>query len=530
MGDVAPPSNGGAAGGSLAGLLAGAQPHIQTPNILGALQQGQQLQTARYHNQALGAQLTQGQLLQQATNPNGTVDYRKFNALVAQTPGAAFGAQAADQGALDYAHKQYALHMQRMGNFMSGLNSAVLTAQKDPSNAPKIFRNYVVDAAANGIMSPNEAARVLGEIPSDPQQAIQAAQTLSTSLMNAQAQAHQIAGAPIQIDNGANVLIGRQPPNGPVTVQGMVPKALSPAQAASPVTIQTPSGQTTEPLGTFAGGGGTPVAHNALGSGHATPAAQPTPAPVAAPATPAAPPQPATGLGGISYPSWAAPTQGNVYNIPAGLPQEQKLSADLYTQDLKEVSANAQKSNLLHSIVAEGANANTGALANYFESLGSGGAQLGLTSGEQATDLNLIQKNVSQLVQAQAGHLGVPTDQKLGEVILGNPNAKMTPQAIRGAAAQLLGMQNYKAAELNMFQKWEGSAPPGYQVGAAAYAHFNQQFQAKVPLAVFALENMPAPLRKQYVTSLSKTEQKQLADGYNYAVSNGLIQPYVHAQ
>lgn len=494
MGDVAPPSNGGAAGGSLAGLLAGAQPHIQTPNILGALQQGQQLQTARYHNQALGAQLAQGQLLQQATNPNGTVDYRKFNALVAQTPGAAFGAQAADQSALDYAHKQYALHMQKMGNFMNGLNSAVLTAQKDPSNAPKIFRNYVVDAAANGIMSPNEAARVLGEIPSDPQQAIQAAQALSTSLMNAQAQAHQIAGAPIQIDNGANVLIGRQPPNGPVTVQGVVPKTLSPAQSIAPVTLMGPNGRQVQvPAETVAGG----LPPNTMGTGAASPAQQDV----------------------IAYRNGGlpGPMPGTVEGEKAGAQQ----NAAIGTQIIEEGSDVQPTISNLMDLGAQIDDANPGPLAKAQAFYGGIASELGLSVSKQASAEQIFTKLTNMLATQNLSGLGHATDEKLNTLLASTPNASMTRDAAKTVWANAIGLQQYREARYKAYQGWlaKGNLP-------SSAAAFNEQFQNETSPLILGLQYMPPKQQVtvlKYISGLPKAAQEKFNQQLIASKNAGLI-------
>ena len=521
MGDVAPPSDAGAAGGNLAGLLAGWHPQTPNINVLGALQQGQALEQARLQNQQVLAQRAAGMDYERSINPlTGEFDEKAYAARLAQDPTAAFAAQKADANALANAHAAFNLHLGQMETL--GRMAYNLAATKAPRSQ---INDALIDGVTGGILSPSQAATQIAELRAMPDdQLYPHLLAAGTQLLDQAHQGRQLLGEQ-QYINAGNRLVGvRTPVMGQAYASGgSIPLGLSPGDAATPVSIPGPAGTTVEPKGAYAAsngiGGGTapaqsPVAPNALGSGRAAPASQPAAAPA---------PAPQSWPLGIDYPAWAKVSPNGQSFIPTGLPAAQKISTDIYNEDQREVSQNAQKQNLLQSIVSEGAKANPGALASYFESLGSTGQELGLANGEQATDLNLMQKNVSQLIAAQAQKLGVPTDGKLSELTMGTPNSKMTYDAIKGAAAQLIGMQNYKAAELKAFDAWTKSAPSGYQVGPAAYADFNQAFQSKVPVAVFEWGSLSPALRQQYWKSLGKSGQQQLLSGMNYAVQNGLI-------
>lgn len=242
--------------------------------------------------------------------------------------------------------------------------------------------------------------------------------------------------------------------------------------------------------------------------------------------TPTAPavaePTPAANWNGFEYPASAtAPSTA----IASGVPEQQKNSTEMFNGDTNSV-ANASKTlTNLQSIVAEGENAGTGALADTLMKFGSTAQQLGLANGQQATDLQLIGKNVSQAVQSSLGTLGVPTDSKMSEIIEGTPNASMTPDAIKTAAAQLQGGIQWKQAELAAFQQYQAEAQKqGLTVGPGAYAQFNAQWQQKVPVAAFQLGGMPPSQRAQYWKSLDKSEKLSIYTAQKQMAQLGLAQ------
>nr|WP_295742699.1 hypothetical protein [uncultured Acidocella sp.] len=524
-------------------------------------------------NQQLAAKQAAGQDFQKSINPlTGQVDYGKFNALLGGDPRAAFAAQDSSQAGMDNQAK-YQSNLQAEAKTFLDRNSANSAIFASWTQDPNLSRGTVLDdlstAVHNGTMEPSEAAAIAGSFPSDPSE--RSSWTTGLYRTHVAAGGHvqdlltNLAGA----NNGSGTYIYDQNPQSPTfgKVMGYLPDTLTPAQAVSTTTLTGAGGSQQMPTAGYAGvngmgnlvpggaripvganllaggGGGmgsgyapSPPANGNLLTGGATPApapaasppvtarpvvpvsaTQPSPvstisagSPTPAPAAPASAPPPAAapGWNGITFPTWAKP--GSTF-IPAGLDAEQSVGADMYKADMAKIGNIGQQINQLQSILAEGSNANTGALADFFEKAGSTAQQLGLTNGQQATDLQLLQKNVSQLVTSQLGGLGVPTNDKMNEVLYGTPNATMTPEARQGAVAQVLGGLRWMQAEMDAFQSYQQAAQQaGYPISAGAYAQFKAQWQKQVPVAAFQLQDMPPALRAQYLKSIGKDQAQAI--------------------
>lgn len=473
-------------------------------------------------NQQTASQMAAQADWQKAYDPTtGQYSPQKYNALVAADPAARYAAQDATQAGQANLASQLANQGAQIKNAYSKVSYLADMATGYAENQPsaKQMQSDFADGINQGLIDPTEGAQILSMVPSDPTQAAAWWKNEAQHLSANAGQIGRFLPQPETVNTGGGTqFVNASPLSNPGITNTYIPSTLSPSQAAAPVTVQSTAGSTTEPLGQYAaqngqGGGG-------MGTGYAPPAqpgqaAQAVPAvpvangstaPVQAPApAPApvssAPTSSAPNWNGIAYPSWAQ--QGNGM-IPAGLPDLQAQSTSEYTATRGAIEKAANQFNLLDSITAEGTAGNPGTLAPLEANFGSALQQLGLITGDQATNLQLTGKSVSQYIQQAGNSLGVPTDSKMSEISAGTPNSTMTPKAIAAASAQLKGMIQYKQAEMQAFNNYTQNAPQGYAVGAGAWADFDTKFQQQVPVAVFQLPNMPSDIRSQYLKSLMK--------------------------
>jgi hypothetical protein len=530
-------------------ILSNWKPDIQIPNVIGALQGGAQLQAQRLANQKLLAQRAVGQDYQASINPlTGQPSLQGFGQRLAKDPTAAFDAQAGMQNTLANATQALHLHLQKTQAAADIAGDAYAQMVKDPANAHKIGRTAIVDGMNAGLYGPQEATSQIAQLPSNPQDLLQNFGQAAGQLQSVASNLKDFVGSPSVINTGSQQIMGRiNPLTGAFVPANAVQNQLSPSAQIQPVAIPGQGGTTVMPGAVAAamlhggpqplmGGapqpplaGGYPNGAGGIPQADVGPGYMPRPtAPVASAPLPqptSQPPAPSTPLASIPYPSWTRvnPMAANVIN--PSVTEYQQTSTQLYNKDVADVSNINQKTNFLQQIVAEGANANPGDLAPAMEKFGSALHQLGLVTGQQATNLDLLNKDAANLV-AQAGQsLGVPTDGKMATIMEANPNSKMTMPAIQTAAAQLRGMYEYKNAELTAFHQWaQAGQARGLSVGPSAYAAFNKQFQSKVPVAVFQINMLPPAQRTEYLKSLSVDDKKKLLAGFEFAASTGLIQ------
>ena len=146
--------------------------------------------------------------------------------------------------------------------------------------------------------------------------------------------------------------------------------------------------------------------------------------------------------------------------VPSGYtPQQQKqleASGDLAAQLQSEQAAIPdQRANLQQALAALNSGATTGPGAPTLEKYGALAAELTGMTANQATQTQLLDKSSSWLLQNSLKGLGVPTDGKMAAVAVGNPNSKMTPDALRAAVAFKMGALDYKQAQNAAWQQYQ---------------------------------------------------------------------------
>ncbi len=571
MGDVAPPSNAGAAGSSLAGLLASAQPNIQAPNILGALQQGQQLQTARYQNQELAAARALGQDYQRNI-VNGKLDLSGFQQSVANDPTAAFAAEKGIGDAIANAANGYNLHMKKYKVVTDALGAALAQASKDPANARKYFHDGIIDAVSAGGMTPSEGAIAAVDVTrTPPGELIPRMQILANSLNDARASAENIVGQFGVLDEGGQFVPYRINPYGPPQPAGVaIPKTMTPGQAVQFQHVTGPNGQPInitnaalarsegigapgfnplmpnvqpnnipmhQPGASLLSGGSQQLPPVNMGTGRSAALGSPTTLPARrsspdvlnqAPPTAAAPP---AGNGATANPAGVTNPASAIQNgvimgpkpgVVSGLEAAAKQQADIGNQIVAEGKDVTQNLSNLEDLGAQINDANPGPLADAAAKYRAALNELGISYGnKQATAAQVFTKLTNVIASGNLSGLGAGTDQKLLTVLHATPNVAQTATAAKTVLATAIGLQQWRQARYDAYQHWlaQGNLPSN----AAA---FNDQFQKTVSPLVLSIPYMPAAQQQavqKYILSLPKSAQAAFVQQIQGAKSMGLL-------
>lgn len=459
----------------------------KSPSLLAlgnqALQmRGQQLQNQNIGNQLTGfqAKVAGAQDYLRSIGPNGQVDPQLLNRNLQGDPNAALAAPELMQSAqanlvtqlqakgltLNQAH-------QRMTYAADGL--AGLLNSGSPITSAGV-RDILTNGVATGMWSAHDAASLLATVPNDPQ----ALRQWVVSHLAAVNGGLKVTTPLVQgINTGARTqLYNTNPAAGDgVGVVGSLPNTLTPAQAATTVTLPTPTGanQVTTLGGVAAqAAGGAPAPIIATG---------PTPATVAA--------EQASGH--------AAANQG----------------ADL----VHSASELGQQRAQLQSIIAESGAAHTGPVADQVAKIGGVLEQFGVIKNfSQATAYQLTQKSTMQYVGQALQSMGTPTDGKMLSMEMATPNGAMTHQAVKAAGGMLLGGLDYKQAQAQAWTQYQQQHGPG------SFAGFQSWWNQNMPTAaVFQMHYLPKQEQQRYWNSLDKAQKQQFADALNWARSQGFV-------
>ena len=456
----------------------------QAPNLLGMASGALELRNQANNLQAFQAKQAAGRDFQAAIGPDGQLNLAGLNQRLAQDPQAALAAPALSQQGLQMVQA----HLQNQGisinnavsrlKWISNATGPLLLPGANPTQAD--VRNVIVDGVKDGVLTAREAAGVLSGVPSAGPQLVQ---WLKGHFAAAQGSL-QALEPHLVMDNTGAISFARQgsplaPGFGqPVPGTG-VQMQMSPAQAATPVTLPTPSGagQVTT-LGQF----------DAAANGGAAPKIV------------------ATG------PS----TQQQAANQVAGTAQgNQAASVVADSTNLAQTRA------ALQGIRVELPNANGGPLSDLFRNVGATLGEIGIPGMNQATAFDLLQKGQAQVVVSRvADGLGVPTDGKMAALSAQTPGTHMTGTAGAVAVGQIEGVLDYQYARAKAAQAAGVTANP------ASSSQFNLEWQGRFPnAAVFQFPYLPRAFQQEYWHSMSAREQKAFKAEYRDAAQAGFVRP-----
>lgn len=440
---------------------------------------GQMLQNQNLGNQLIGFQAKQAGARDylQSLGADGQVDTQTLNRNLQADPQAALAAPALMQSA--QANRETQLQNQGLSltqahqrmSYAADALAGLLNSGKPITDAE--VRAMLVGGASSGMWTPTDAANLLSTLPGNPQGNRQ----WVVSHLAAVGGGLKVTTPLVQgINTGARTQLYNTNPaagNG-VGVIGSLPNTLTPAQAATPVTLPTPTGVSNV---TTLGG----VAAQAAGGG--------------APPIIATGPTPATLAAGQAS-GQAAATQG------AAL--------------VHSASELGQQRAQLQSIIAESGAANTGPIAGQLAKLGGILQQVGIKGISQATAYQLTQKSTMQYVGQAMQSMGVPTDGKMLSMEMATPNGAMTHQAVKAAGGMLLGALDYKQAASQAWTQYQ------QQHGPASFPQFQAWWNQNMPTAaVFQMHYLPKEEQARYWNSLDKGQKQQFANALNWARSQG---------
>ena len=138
----------------------------------------------------------------------------------------------------------------------------------------------------------------------------------------------------------------------------------------------------------------------------------------------------------------------------------------------------------------------------------------------QATQTQLLDKSSSWLLQNSLKGLGVPTDGKMAAVAVGNPNSKMTPDALRAAVAFKMGALDYKQAQNAAWQQYQQTN--GASANFSTFvSQWNKQFSTT---NVFALPYLSEPEQVRVLKAMTGKERADFVGSLNAAMANGWTQ------
>lgn len=455
----------------------------QAPNILGMAGQALQLRGLQNNLTKFNAEQAAGQDFQGAINPlTGQLDSAALNQRLANDPQAALAAPQMSQQGL--ANMQTQLQNQGISQH-NAIERITWTGNATGAllSKPDVTRSDVIDTltqgVADGVMPAKDAASVVATIPENGPQ-LQA--WLRTHYAAAQASI-QALQPHVTIGNDGKYQFGynTNPVAGPV---GPMPgtafqNQLSPAQAAQPVTLPTPSG-----AGQVTTLGG--VAQAASGGG--------------------APPIIATG----------PTTQQQAANQTVGAAQGNQAASFV-----SESTNLAQTRAALQGMRVEMQTANGGPLADTFRNVGAALGELGISGMDQANAYDLLQKGQAQVVVSRvADGLGVPTDGKMAALAAQTPGAHMTGTAGAVAVGQIQGVLDYQLARAKAAQE------AGVTQNPAQSSQFNLQWQQRYPNAsVFQFPYLPREYQQKYYHSMTPAQQAQFKSQYRDAAQAGFVTP-----
>ncbi len=456
-------------------------------NMLTAYQNAQNLRGSMLQNQLLAnqnqnfqSQLAAGRDYQSSIGADGQLDPNQLAQTLANDPQAALQAEQMHHAALGNALQQLQNQGVSQENVMQRLKwagNALGTLLTKDNPTQKDIISTIGDGVSENVMPAKEAAALVQQIPTDP---TQIKPWLAQHYAQAQGTAQALNAHLEYMQNGSKLIPTNTNPmalNAPLgTMPGVAPiqETLTPGQAVQPVTVNGQGGTPyTATMGQIAQNG-LPGAQNGVVTGQST--------------------------------------QEQAANAQSGS-QFGNMTSSIFANTQGLASSRAA----LAGINSELGSANPGPLADTLSKIGGSLSQLGINGLDQATAYQLLQKGSAQAVIAQVGSgLGVPTDNKMGEIMAATPNGHMTSDAVRGAVGQIQGILDYKQAEALAAQH------AGIANNPAMVTQFQNAWAQRFPNAsVFQFQHLPEDLQKKYWQSMAPAERKAFYGQLNEAAQLG---------
>jgi hypothetical protein len=503
-------------------------------NPLAAITVGNQAAQAEFQTRGLQAQQAIGQILQQATDENGNVDFQKAHRM------AAAAGPVVQMGMMSMAKDASLLRGQQINNagaLHSFVGNLAVSGVQNPSDENwDNIRSQAVNAGmpANGIA---EIDRIRA-LPSD--QRPQAAFQHVVSNLDALQRLHiATGGAPVTFDKGNTVQGGTQNPiTGALNEAGPpVAKSMTPGQGGmvdaviqtdkGPVTIQVPyqqafPGQVTPAAPAAPGGGGAPSVtppppHKGNTQRPSFPPpppviqtsptpSSPTPAPIvpgeATPA-PAATPAPTTPAPTASSPVIQTPAgPAIVKTAPVGTEQDinaYKAAQAAMPEQQKSLTAGLAALEALKLARTGPGTATSNAVKSFMIAQGISGADLVDQGPEQ---YQIARKNLLRFAQANGGKVG--TDLGLSTQLESNANVDTLLNSVNDhIMKQDIATLRQHIAQTQTAPGAGGTGKTEFGEGMGAHV---QNFTPKTDRMAFAWDLLTPAERQEHLDQISKQE------------------------
>lgn len=504
----------------------------QAPNVLGMAQNAASLIGKVNANKAFAAQSAQSKIYANSLNSDGSLDASKYTNAVAASPVASsYGAQEAYNQAQEVNNKLIAgtgmslqQHITRLSTAANSLQALNASNNGQGITAPQ-FKDAIITELNNGLINAKEAASLYTDVSNDPKQNAQTVRNLYAGVTNNLHALMPVYGA---LNTGAGTITTQSNPNaaGGAVVPN-VQAGLAPGQSAQPVTYVNSNNQTVNTtLGRYNAAQGINTSPQ-IGGGVSGASTNPQltnqpPLPVIGGQSGVSP------LAAVTQQPVVAGTHGPIMGPVPGLPEVQKNSESMYTDDQTAATGLAPRISALQELAASAPGAQTGPASGNLAQLRALGQEFGLNVGtDQASQEQVMSKATNMLVTNGLSGLGQPTDAKMLEVIGATPNSKMTPAAVSATVAMTYGSLLYQQNLAKAAQNWiqnQGGSP-------ANYAQFKLAYQQHAPSPlVLSLPYMPPKellAIGRYIKTLPPQDQKQInsqieiMNQMNQSASNG---------
>ncbi len=495
-----------------------------------------------------------GQNVQTATDPTtGVVDTNKLNVLNAQTPGAAYGAQASAAQSQALQQAQQSRSIEAQGHVNQTLTS--LLSQPDSAMTPQTIRSSLDQLLANGSINAQDEQAVLAGVNAGDgspgairQQLVQHA----VANLGGPAALQQIYGTPTAQDNGQQVqpgitrgvlnpdAPGAFVPAGQPTqtypsradlmsrtntgVNGQGQPTQGPVGSVTPPNLTGPAGAGMAPGGAPSplGNGRLPMppallnanrpppATPAGGGGYAPPLPidAPDAATPAAPAAPAGPAAPAVSPTGVVA---AGNAPGVEAAATANAAASQAAFHDISTQGVQARSQNAILGNMLGDTAGfASGETNTNNFKTALQRQAPGIAHaFGIDASSVAAN-----ESFDKLANQIAGQQGAGSDARLAVAQHGNPSSALSQAGVDSILRQLQGNADYLQARAKV-----AAAYPDQMNSAKFEAEVGSQLDPRA----FQFDRMTPDQRRTYAQSLSPTDRLTVQRAYQEAGRRGVL-------
>jgi uncharacterized tellurite resistance protein B-like protein len=184
---------------------------------------------------------------------------------------------------------------------------------------------------------------------------------------------------------------------------------------------------------------------------------------------------------------------------------------DILVADRQANAESGKRINMLTSAADALTKAQTGTGADKLQSLRGVVAMLG-GPAEAATDYDKANKYLTQYASAKANGIGNGTDAQLAATVSGNANTKIANLASQDVVKVNLGLERMEQARLDAFERTKSD-----------YGKWKSQFGATMDPRVFVADQIDLGKAQKMYSAMKPEEQAKFKAQYNWALQNGYI-------